>query len=410
MPTQGEMNIDERRKYLGIMRRRYREAGRTEQSHLLDEIEQVTQLHRKSVLRLLGQSLERQARTVQRQRTYGAVVDDALRVIAESFDYIAAERLTPNLPWMAEQLARHGELDVIPSLIEQLDQISVSTVRRILQRTRQDEPRLLPRRGPENANQATRDVPMRRIPWDETRPGHWEADLVHHGGREARGVYVHTLQMVDVATGWSERVAVLGRGYLAMKDGFLRVLARVPFAIDELHPDNGSEFFNAHLRRFFGEKVKDAQLSRSRPWHRNDNRFVEQKNSSLVRAYLGDYRLDTVAQTQALNAPYDQMWLYYNLFQPVMRLCEKVYLHEEDGTQRLRRRFDEARTPFDRLCATDAISIDRGHVLTELRRATNPRQLRKEIYTALDHLFALPCAAPGSTENVLETLATPVLD
>lgn len=188
MPIEGEMNIDERRKYLGIVRRRYRKAGRAERSLLLDEIEEVTKLHRKSVLRLLGQSLGRQSRTVQRQRTYGPAVDDALRVIAESFDYIAAERLTPNLPWMAQHLTMHQELDINPSLIEQLDRISVSTVRRILQRIRQDEPRLLPRRGPENANQATRDVPMRRIPWNEAQPGHWEADLVHHCGRDTGGV------------------------------------------------------------------------------------------------------------------------------------------------------------------------------------------------------------------------------
>ena len=143
--------------------------------------------------------------------------------------------------------------------------------------------------------------------------------------------------MVDVTTGWSERVAVLRRGYIAMQDAFQRILARLPFPVLELHPDNGSEFFNTHLLQFWGERVRQAELSRSRPWQKNDNRFVEQKNDSLVRAYLGKQRLDTVAQTRALNALYDKMWLYYNLFQPVMRMCSKEYQTLADGSLRLHR-------------------------------------------------------------------------
>jgi len=282
MPDQDAMTIDERRKYLRIVRPRYKKADRQGRGALLDEMQQVTGLERKTLIRLMGGSLERQPRKRQRGRTYGAEVDDALRVIAESYDHICAERLQPNLPVMAQQLAAHGELRMSPGLLEQLAEISVPTVRRILQRIAQDEPHL-PRRRPEPANQATRDVPMRRIPRDEMQSGHFEVDLVHHCGPDTGGTYVHTLQMIDVATGWSERVAVLGRGYLAMQDAFQRILARLPFPVLELHPDNGSEFFNAHLLKFWGERVQHAELSRSRPWHKNDNRFVEQKNSSLIR-------------------------------------------------------------------------------------------------------------------------------
>lgn len=401
------MTIDERRKYLKIMRRRYKKATRRERGVLLDEMGQVTGLERKTLIRLMQGSLERQPRQRQRGRTYGAEVDDALRVIAESYDYICAERLQPNLVVMAQQLAAHDELRPSPGLLEQLAVISVPTVRRILRRLTQDEPRL-PRRGPEAANQATRDIPMRRISWDERQPGHFEVDLVHHCGPDTGGTYVHTLQMIDVATGWSERVAVLGRGYLAMRDAFLRILARLPFPVLELHPDNGSEFFNAHLLKFWGERVRQAELSRSRPWHKNDNRFVEQKNDSLVRAYLGKQRLDTVAQTKALNALYDRMWLYYNLFQPVMRLCGKEYQTLDDGSLRLRREYDRAQTPFDRLAATVQIALESKDALTSLRNTLNPRRLRQQIYADLDALFALPCARPAVTENVLDTLTTPI--
>ncbi len=130
--------------------------------------------------------------------------------------------------------------------------------------------------------------------------------------------------MVDVATGWTEQVATLGRSYRVMEDGFRRILARLPFQVLEIHPDNGSEFLNAHLVRFWKEMVKGVTLSRSRPFHKNDNRFVEQKNSTLVRAYLGLARFDTAAQTNAINQLYEKMWLYYNFFQPVMRLREKT--------------------------------------------------------------------------------------
>jgi hypothetical protein len=150
-------------------------------------------------------------------------------------------------------------------------------------------------------------------------------------------------------------------------------------------------------------------LSRSRPWHKNDNRFVEQKNNSLVRAYLGDERLDTTDQTIALNSLYDKMWLYYNFFQPVMRLVEKRSAHDAQGTLHIRRRFDQARTPFDRLCATGVLTPEVRKRLEQLREQTNPRQLRQEIYQKIRALFSLPNASKEHSEDVYQTLFAPVL-
>ena len=407
MSSDDKMSIEERRKYLRRMKKRYTQATRKERGQLLDEMEAVTELHRKSLIRLMNGSLERKPRRKQRGCTYRSDVDDALRVIAESLDYVCAERLTPNLVWMAEHLAVHGEMTITPQLREKLGQISVSTVRRRLDRIRQDQPRL-PRKGPERANRVTKDIPMKRIPWDEPEPGHFEVDLVHHCGPSASGEYVHTLQMVDVTTGWSERVAVLGRSFRVMRAGFQRCLERLPFPVLEIHPDNGSEFFNHHLVRFFHDAVQDVDLSRSRPYHKNDNRNVEQKNSTLVRAYLGYDRLDTVQQTRVLNLLYDKMWLYYNFFQPVMHLTEKIIVPVDGQPARVKRRFDQAQAPFDRLCATNAISDEDCHRLQALRDQTNPRQLRQEIYQLLDYLFTLPCATPGITQDVYQTLEMPL--
>jgi len=311
MPDEDKMTIDERYKYLRIKQKRYCRASRGERSQMLDEMEQVTGLDRKTLIRHMKRKvIARRPRRRQRGQTYGHEVDDALRVISESLDYICAERLQPQLVAHAQDLARHSELQVSADLLDKLEHLSLSTLRRRLQKfARLDQWRLPQRQGRRFVNPLTRDIPMKRIPWDEQQPGHFEVDLVHHGGPTSAGHYVHTLQMIDVATGWSERVAVLGRSALVMRDAFLRILARLPFPLLELHPDNGQEFFNDLLLRLWQDKVKGVQLSRSRPFHKNDNPFVEQKNFTLVRAYFGDWRFDTVEQTCLFNLIYDKMWL-----------------------------------------------------------------------------------------------------
>ena len=388
MPSDDKMTIGETRKYMAIMQRRYRVADKEGRAALLDEMEAFTGQHRKSLTRLMNSpDLSRKPRAQQRGRVYGPEVDDAIRVIAESLDFICAERLTPALPGMARHLAGFSEIEVTPQLVIQLEQIGVATVGRILRRVRQDTYRL-PRKGPERANQVAKEIPMGRLPWNESQPGHFEVDLVHHCGPATVGEYVHTLQMVDVATGWSERVAVFGRSQAQMELAFQRIRARLPIRIIQLHPDNGSEFLNNHIVRCWKEAASGLKLSRSRPYNKNDNRFVEQKNATLVRAYLGTVRLDTRTECVKLNLLYDKMWVYYNFFQPVMRLEEKVVSAQKDGKQRIKHRYGEAQTPLERLCRTEAISEQVKEQLFALRQSINPRQLRREIsqllYDVLD--------------------------
>ena len=202
----------------------------------------------------------------------------------------------------AQQLAQWEEVVLTPDLAEQLGTISRATVQRLLQRFQQDRPKL-PRRKSQPPNRLLREVPMERLGWAIASPGSFEADLVHHCGQVAAGEYVHTLQLVDIATGWSERVAVFGRSQAAMVAGFQHVQTRLPFPISQLHPDNGSEFFNDHLIRYFGEEMTGLRLSRSRPYRKNDNRFVEQKNATLVRAYTGYDRLDRVGGSVLPSMP-----------------------------------------------------------------------------------------------------------
>ena len=270
MTTEDQMTIDERLKYLRKMKTRYVKADRRERGRLLDEMQAFTGLHRKSLIRLLNSNLNRQPRSRERGRTYGEDVTTAIRVIAASLDHPCAERLTPNLKWMAEHLSRLGELEVPESAFEQLAQISISTVERYLNTIHQDQLRRRSRSS-RTLNRALQGIPMGRIAWDVREPGHFETDLVHHSGPSASGLYLHTLQMVDVASGWIEPRAVLGRSYVVVQDAFCFILDRVPFEIREVHPDNGSEFFNHHLLRFWKERAPKVRLSRSRPYHKNDN-------------------------------------------------------------------------------------------------------------------------------------------
>jgi hypothetical protein len=225
----------------------------------------------------------------------------------ESLDYVCAERLTPVLLRTARHLAGFGEVRLNAEVQEQLAHISRATVGRLLCAHRSRRMRL-PQKGAGRANQVTKGVPMTRIAWDTAEPGHFEVDLVHHGGESTTGEYGYTLQLIDVATGWSERVALLERGNAPCRPPLSR---RSPGVV-ELHPDNGSEFFNAHLVAFWKERVVGVRLSRSRPYQKNDNRLVEQKNDTLVRQYFGQLRLETSQQIAAMNALIERLWLYYN--------------------------------------------------------------------------------------------------
>jgi len=401
MPS-SRMNIEQRFNYLDIQYDRYKEASRKERSRLLDEMIEVTGMARKAIIRHMRKRPIRKTRRKQRGRVYGAKVQDAIHLVAKALDYPCAERLKPQLPCMADHLAEHGYLSLCPELREQLARVSVSTVGRIRRRRQQDEPRLKRRRKGTASNRVQAQVPIRRIPWDITEPGHFEVDLVHHSGPSASGEFICTLQMVDVATGWVESAAILGRSYRVTRDGFMRCLSRLPITPREIHSDNGSEFMNHHLLHFWQESYPDVDLSRIRPYHKKDNRFVEHRNGALVRGLLGKDRLDTAQQTLLLNQIYDRVWLYFNFFQPVMRQTAKTY-HQG----RITRKHDDVRTPFQRICHAGVLAPERQAQLQELFKTTDPFVLREEIHRLVTQLFQLPLATAGHTEDIFDTLAYP---
>ena len=328
MATEEEMDVKERFKYLRMMKRRYEKVDRKTKGRLLDEMEAITGLHRKHLIVRMNESGPyRRKRKRERSRYYGEDVEEAIAIIADTLDWICAERLKPGLPQMAKQLAAFGEMEVDEELLQKLERISISTVRRIVQRVQPEGPRLpRARRGRRSDSAAQMLVPVSVIPWDEPSPGHFEVDLVHHSRSDVEGDFICTIQCIDVLTGWSERFAIKGHTFGVMWRAFQTFDRHCPLPVREVHSDNGSEFINASLIGYFGEHLVHIKQTRGEPGIKNHNRFVEQKNSSLVRAYFTDLYLHTSEHLELMNDIYTDMWLYYNFFQPVLRQIGRAHV------------------------------------------------------------------------------------
>jgi hypothetical protein len=390
MATNEKMNVDERFKFLRLMKEQYAQANRKEKGALLKMMEDTTGLHRKYLIaRMNSPGPYRTRRNRERSRAYGPEVEQAIAIIADTLDWICAERLTPVLAEMARHLAKFHELETSPEVIAQLQQISSSTVRRILKRIGRPAdvlPKAYPGRHTDNAAQAL--VPVGMISWQEPEPGHFEVDLVHHSRSGLDGSFVCTLQFVDVLTGWSERFAVLGYEFEAMWQAISRFRDLCPIPIREIHTDNGPEFVNMALVSHFGAQMIHVELTRGRPGYKNDNRFVEQKNGSLVRAYLQDLYLYTPQHALMLNALYEHMRVYYNLFQPVLRQTARWARIDANGVPRILRTQDVAKTPLTRLLmAKPPIPRQRAQSLQDQHDETNPRQLKRCIHEHLARIY-----------------------
>ena len=394
------MTIDERRKYLHKLWGKYRIANKTEKTALLNNAVEVTRMHRKSVIRILTGRLSRKKRETERGKHYGAEVANCVLIVAESLDYICAERLQPVLLSSAEHLAHHGELVLNDHLRQKLANISPSTIKRILVNSDKPKSKIAFRKAPRKRNTSLKStIPIRIIPHETCEPGHFELDTVKHCGTNPAGSYLNTLQMLDVATGWSEIVAICGSSFQAMQNGFDFIFKRLPFQPIELHPDKGSEFINGFVYKQWKQLYPEIEITRSKPYRKNDNRFVEENNNSLIRAYIGHSRLDSLPQLACLRSLYEKLYLYHNLFLPVMKLVDKVVTDKG-----LKRKYDLAKTPLDRLLETDTIDNQKKEELLALRRSINPRQLRKEIDRLIDTLLKLPCIGPDKKLNYYATI------
>ncbi len=386
------MNVDERFKYLRMMRERYAKTGREGKARLLDEMQAMTGLHRKYLIaRMNGSDLQRHRRNRERSRVYGPEVEHVVHLVADTLDWIGADRLQPGLVATAEHLARFGHLTLSAELRSQVQDVSISTVRRILRRLGRPAdslPHVRRGRHPDSIAQSL--VPVRVIPWDEPEPGHFETDLVLHNCAGQEGPFVCSMQLLDVLTGWSERLALLGYEFDEMWRAIQAFKQHCPIPVREIHTDNGPEFMNLALVSHFGSDKVHVQLTRGRVGHKNDNRFVEQKNNSLIRAYLGHLHLHTPTHRDLLAQLYDDMGCYYNLFQPVVRQTSRHVEAESNGLCRIIRQQDRAATPLQRLLrAKPALARATAERLQALHHDTDPLALKRRIHRQLGELARL---------------------
>ena len=386
----GSMARRSKQEYLAVMWHRYQRGGRAERSALLDEVTRMCGYHRKYAIGLLNGRQPPQPgprRVPKRRPTYSAEAISVLAWIWEQSGYLCATRLKAALPiWLPWVRQRRP---MTPTVERHLLAISARQIDRRLHARKQTLKRRL--YGTTRPGTLLKHlVPLKTDHWDVTQPGFLEIDLVSHSGASGAGDFLHTLDAVDIHTGWVERQAVMGKGQHGILQALTTIEQQLPFALRGLDSDNGSEFINHHLVAFCQRPGTQAiQFTRSRPYKKDDNAHVEQKNWTHVRKLVGWDRYDTTEAQRALNALYAELRLFQNLFQPSMKLQRK----ERRGS-RLLRRYDPPQTPFERVraCATaDAAKVATfARVLTR----TDPFVLAQRIGQHLERLATLRSRAP----------------
>jgi hypothetical protein len=398
--------------YLRAIHGRYRQASRKAKSGILDEFCRATGYHRKYALRLLNGPPPGAQRSPRRRRplTYGPGVIQALRVIWEAAGYPWAVRLKALLPLWLPWARRRLRLSA--KVCRQLGAISPRQIdRRLAPAKRRLQTRRYGRTKP--GTLLKHHIAVKTDQWDVHVPGFTELDLVAHSGARADGEFAHSLNVADIHTTWVETRAVLGKGEGRVQQALDEIRRALPFRLRGIDSDNGSEFINDHLYRYC--QAHAIQFTRGRPYKKDDNAHIEQKNWTHVRKLVGYLRYDTPAAVAALNALYrHELGLFQNLFLPSVKLVRK----ERVGA-RLRRHYDAPRTPLERVQAcpeADPVALAR---LVTLRARLDPFVLAQVIDRQLEELVALATparrpaplaaapAAPASTSPVVRRRRPP---
>ena len=324
-----------------------------------------------------------------RRRIYDAVLPP-LRQIWAILDFICGKRLAAMLPEVIPVLERYHEIELEAMTRDRLLAINPATIDRLLA----PERRKFELHGRSRTKPGTllkHQIPIRTFTeWDQTRPGFVEIDLVAHDGGRAEGDYCQSLDVTDVASAWTETQAVPNKAQVWVFEALQDIRARLPFAVLGIDSDNGSEFINDHLLRYTTRE--HITFTRGRAWKKNDGCFVEQKNYSVVRRAVGYARYEGDAQLHLLNELYAQLRLYSNFFQPVMKLIGK----ERTGAK-VKKTYDRARTPYQRLLDSSALSAPAKRQLRAQYAALNPAELKRRIVQLQTRLLKIGVRARRSS-------------
>jgi hypothetical protein len=378
---------------------RYRRSDRSGKGQILDEFLKLTGYHRKHAIRVLCN--EKRASKARRgpPRHYTDEVREALITIWESADRICGKRLKAVIPILLEAMTRYGYLSLSDELHEKLLDISAATIDRLLADVREQAFGGHRKRVEGVRNTIRRAVPVRTFAdWNDPLPGYLEIDFVEHcGGVKIDGDFVHSLVMTDIATGWTECLAMPFRNHAFVIENVERVRAALPFPLRGLDSDNDTAFMNEAVFTFC--KATNIELTRSRPYKKNDQAWVEQKNGSIVRRLVGYDKLRGLGDTEALAALYRVSRLYINYFQPSFKLKSKI----RDGA-RVTKRYEAPLTPLERVLRSPSVPEATKLALREQFRSLDPIDLLRRMREAQRRIAA--CAVT----KVAAADATPECD
>jgi hypothetical protein len=375
------VSVRAKREYVQAIYQRYRHAGRAEKRRILDEFCRVVGYHRKAAIRVLnGPTPGAAGPPKRRAASYHVAAIEALRVIWEAAGYPWSVRLKALLPlWLPWARRR---LRLRPDIERQLRAISARQMDRRLGPYRQQRrKRLYGRTKP--GSLLKHHIPLKTDRWDVATPGFTEIDLVAHCGSLGHGEFVHSLNLTDIHTTWVETAAVLGKSQAAVQAALEELRQALPFRLRGIDSDNGSEFINKHLWDYC--QAQEVQFTRGRPYKKDDNAHIEQKNWTHVRKLLGYVRYDTPAAQTAIQALYrHELRLFQNFFLPSVKLLRK----ERIGS-RVRRRYDAPCTPLERVLACPEIDARVAGELRRHRDGLDPFVLARAIDQQLERIYAL---------------------
>ena len=374
-----------RKELLGAIKPRYLKASKKEKGNILDEFCENSGYDRKYAIRILqaGFDYNRVARVGRKSRTkkYGNEVMAVIVKIWELLEYPCGARLKPSLVPTTEAMVRCQELKLSAVVKQDLVDISAKTLDRRLKRERADRNLHRNRGTTRHGTLLKSSIPIRITNWDTGQVGFMETDTVAHNGGDPSGECLYSLDLVEIYSGWSEQYAVMGKGERGVVAAIDTIKGDAPFVFKGLDSDSGSEFINWHLVRYC--EKNDIFFTRSRPDRKNDNAYVEQKNFTHIRQWLGYGRYDTMAQRDLINDLYrNELRQLNNYFRPVMKILTK----EKVSNSVCKKTYDTAQTPYQRLLNSDSVTPEQKATLTATYMSLNPVKLKQAIIKKLKQI------------------------
>jgi hypothetical protein len=362
-----------REEQLEQMRRHYQQRGHQGKARILDELCELYSYHRKHAIRLMSKAPSPQRRPPPGPQPRYKPIREVVQTIWSAGEQPCGKRLVPMLPlWLPHYQKRHGKL--LPSQRKLVDQISAATADRLLIGAKTQSP-LRGLSGTKPGTLLRKQVPIQGEIWDEDRAGFLEADSVAHCGGSLAGNFVWSLTYTDIASTWTEGRAVWNKGSTGVLEQTRQVEQSLPFSLLGFDFDNGGEWLNWHLIAYLQERATPVKVTRSRPFHSDDNAHVEQKNWMWARQLLGYGRLEDATMIEPLNALYREIWgPMHNFFLPSMKLINKW----REGS-RWHRQHDIAQTAYQRLLSMNVLNNKKKRQLRDQYESLDPFALHEEL-------------------------------